>query len=80
GASRRRQTRGHGDGRAEGGAAERGKGAQRARAGAERGRRTGKTAAAAKAGAGRRARLEDMDCHVPLRGDFHFNGHKRVTE
>lgn len=26
-----------------------------------------------------RARLDDMGCHVPLVGDFHFNGHKLLT-
>src|SRR5512146_2424615 len=54
--------------------------AQLARAGSELVRITVNTAAAAKAVAGIRARLDDMDCHVPLIGDFHFNGHKLVTE
>tara|TARA_R110002073_G_scaffold15591_5_gene61174 strand:+ start:2556 stop:3794 length:1239 start_codon:yes stop_codon:yes gene_type:complete len=27
-----------------------------------------------------RAKLDDMGCHVPLVGDFHFNGHKLLTE
>jgi (E)-4-hydroxy-3-methylbut-2-enyl-diphosphate synthase len=34
---------------------------------------------AARAVAGIRARLDDMGCHVPLVGDFHFNGHKLLT-
>jgi (E)-4-hydroxy-3-methylbut-2-enyl-diphosphate synthase len=38
------------------------------------------TAAAAKAVSAIRTRLDDMDCHVPLVGDFHFNGHKLLTE
>ncbi len=36
--------------------------------------------AAAKAVPAIRARLDDMGCHVPLIGDFHFNGHKLVTD
>lgn len=27
-----------------------------------------------------RERLDKMDCHVPLIGDFHFNGHKLLTQ
>jgi (E)-4-hydroxy-3-methylbut-2-enyl-diphosphate synthase len=54
--------------------------AQLARAGSELVRITVNTAEAAKAVPGIRARLDDMDCHVPLIGDFHFNGHKLVTE
>lgn len=54
--------------------------AQLARAGSELVRITVNTAAAAKAVPGIRARLDDMDCHVPLVGDFHFNGHKLVTD
>jgi len=54
--------------------------AQLARAGSELVRITVNTAAAAKAVPGIRARLDAMDCHVPLIGDFHFNGHKLVTE
>jgi len=54
--------------------------AQLARAGSELVRITVNTPAAAKAVAGIRARLDDMGCHVPLIGDFHFNGHKLVTE
>jgi (E)-4-hydroxy-3-methylbut-2-enyl-diphosphate synthase len=54
--------------------------AQLARAGSEIVRITVNTAAAAKAVSAIRARLDDMDCHVPLVGDFHFNGHKLLTE
>ena len=54
--------------------------AQLARAGSELVRITVNTAAAAKAVPGIRARLDDMGCDVPLIGDFHFNGHKLVTE
>jgi (E)-4-hydroxy-3-methylbut-2-enyl-diphosphate synthase len=54
--------------------------AQLARAGSEIVRITVNTAAAAKAVSAIRTRLDDMDCHVPLVGDFHFNGHKLLTE
>lgn len=54
--------------------------AQLARAGSEIVRITVNTAAAAKAVSAIRMRLDDMDCHVPLVGDFHFNGHKLLTE
>ena len=54
--------------------------AQLARSGSELVRITVNTAEAAKAVPGIRARLDDMGCHVPLIGDFHFNGHKLVTE
>ena len=53
--------------------------AQLARAGSELVRITVNTAAAAKVVASIRDRLDDMDCHVPLVGDFHFNGHKLLT-
>ncbi|MBS0425052.1 MAG: flavodoxin-dependent (E)-4-hydroxy-3-methylbut-2-enyl-diphosphate synthase [Proteobacteria bacterium] len=53
--------------------------AQLARAGSELVRITVNSMEAAKAVAGIRARLDDMDCHVPLVGDFHFNGHKLLT-
>ena len=54
--------------------------AQLARAGSELVRITVNTAEAAKTVPGIRARLDDMGCDVPLIGDFHFNGHKLVTE
>src|SRR6185503_14284630 len=54
--------------------------AKLARAGSELVRITVNTAAAAKAVPGIRARLDAMECDVPLIGDFHFNGHKLVTE
>ncbi|WP_375541044.1 flavodoxin-dependent (E)-4-hydroxy-3-methylbut-2-enyl-diphosphate synthase [Nitrosomonas sp.] len=50
--------------------------AQLARAGSELVRITVNSADAAKAVPGIRQRLDDMGCHVPLVGDFHFNGHK----
>lgn len=53
--------------------------AQLARAGSELVRITVNTMEAARAVAGIRARLDDMGCHVPLVGDFHFNGHKLLT-
>jgi (E)-4-hydroxy-3-methylbut-2-enyl-diphosphate synthase len=53
--------------------------AQLARAGSELVRITVNTAAAAKVVSTIRDRLDDMDCHVPLVGDFHFNGHKLLT-
>lgn len=52
---------------------------QLARAGSELVRITVNSMEAAKAVAGIRARLDDMGCHVPLVGDFHFNGHKLLT-
>jgi (E)-4-hydroxy-3-methylbut-2-enyl-diphosphate synthase len=54
--------------------------AQLARAGSELVRITVNTAIAAQAVSAVRARLDDMGCHVPLVGDFHFNGHKLLTE
>jgi len=54
--------------------------AQLARAGSELVRITVNTAAAAKAVPAIRKRLDDMDCQVPLIGDFHFNGHKLLAE
>lgn len=54
--------------------------AQLARAGSELVRITVNTALAAQAVPAVRARLDDMGCHVPLVGDFHFNGHKLLTE
>ena len=54
--------------------------AQLARAGSEVVRITVNTAIAAQAVPAVRARLDDMGCHVPLVGDFHFNGHKLLTE
>lgn len=53
--------------------------AQLARAGSELVRITVNSMEAAKAVAGIRARLDDMGCHVPMVGDFHFNGHKLLT-
>ena len=53
--------------------------AQLARAGSELVRITVNTAEAAKAVPAIRTRLDDMGCHVPLVGDFHFNGHKLLT-
>ncbi|WP_090331917.1 flavodoxin-dependent (E)-4-hydroxy-3-methylbut-2-enyl-diphosphate synthase [Nitrosomonas sp. Nm51] len=52
---------------------------QLARAGSELVRITVNTAEAAKAVPAIRQRLDDMGCHVPLVGDFHFNGHKLLT-
>ncbi|MBA3755419.1 MAG: flavodoxin-dependent (E)-4-hydroxy-3-methylbut-2-enyl-diphosphate synthase [Nitrosomonas sp.] len=52
---------------------------QLARAGSELVRITVNSMEAAKAVPGIRARLDDMGCHVPLVGDFHFNGHKLLT-
>ncbi|MDH5479570.1 MAG: flavodoxin-dependent (E)-4-hydroxy-3-methylbut-2-enyl-diphosphate synthase [Nitrosomonas sp.] len=52
---------------------------QLARAGSELVRITVNSTEAAKEVAGIRARLDDMGCHVPLVGDFHFNGHKLLT-
>ncbi len=53
--------------------------AQLARAGSELVRVTVNSMEAASAVAEIRARLDDMGCHVPLVGDFHFNGHKLLT-
>jgi (E)-4-hydroxy-3-methylbut-2-enyl-diphosphate synthase len=53
--------------------------AELARAGSELVRITVNSMEAARAVAGIRARLDDMGCHVPLIGDFHFNGHKLLT-
>lgn len=53
--------------------------AQLARAGSELVRITVNSMEAASAVAGIRARLDDIGCHVPLVGDFHFNGHKLLT-
>ncbi len=53
--------------------------AQLARAGSELVRITVNSMEAAQAVSGIRARLDDMGCHVPLVGDFHFNGHKLLT-
>lgn len=53
--------------------------AQLARAGSELVRITVNSMEAASAVAGIRARLDDQGCHVPLVGDFHFNGHKLLT-
>ncbi|MCB1984722.1 MAG: flavodoxin-dependent (E)-4-hydroxy-3-methylbut-2-enyl-diphosphate synthase [Burkholderiales bacterium] len=52
---------------------------QLARAGSELVRITVNSVDAAKAVPGIRQRLDDMGCHVPLVGDFHFNGHKLLT-
>ncbi len=53
--------------------------AQLARAGSELVRITVNSMEAASAVPGIRARLDDIGCHVPLVGDFHFNGHKLLT-
>lgn len=53
--------------------------AQLALAGSELVRITVNSMEAARAVAGIRARLDDMGCHVPLVGDFHFNGHKLLA-
>jgi (E)-4-hydroxy-3-methylbut-2-enyl-diphosphate synthase len=53
--------------------------AQLARAGSELVRITVNSMEAASAVPAIRARLDDMGCHVPLVGDFHFNGHKLLT-
>jgi len=52
---------------------------QLARAGSELVRITVNSVEAAKAVPVIRQRLDDMGCHVPLIGDFHFNGHKLLT-
>jgi len=49
-------------------------------AGSEIVRITVNTAEAAAAVGEIRARLDAQHCHVPLVGDFHFNGHKLLTE
>ena len=51
-----------------------------ANAGSELVRITVDTAAAAAAVAAIRDRLDAANCRVPLIGDFHFNGHKLLTE
>ncbi|MEK7771893.1 MAG: (E)-4-hydroxy-3-methylbut-2-enyl-diphosphate synthase, partial [Pseudomonadota bacterium] len=53
--------------------------AQLARAGSELVRITVNSMEAASAVPGIRARLDEMGCHVPLVGYFHFNGHKLLT-
>lgn len=53
--------------------------AQLARVGSELVRITVNSMEAAKAVPGIRERLDAMGCHVPLVGDFHFNGHKLLT-
>ena len=53
--------------------------AELAKAGSELVRITVNTLAAAEAVSEIRQRLDKMDCHVPLIGDFHFNGHKLLT-
>ncbi len=53
--------------------------AQLARAGSELVRITVNSMEAAKAVEAIRARLDGIGCHVPLVGDFHFNGHKLLT-
>ncbi|MDR4518743.1 MAG: flavodoxin-dependent (E)-4-hydroxy-3-methylbut-2-enyl-diphosphate synthase [Nitrosomonas sp.] len=52
---------------------------QLARAGSELVRITVNSLDAAKAVPEIRRRLDEMGCHVPLIGDFHFNGHKLLT-
>ncbi len=54
--------------------------AQLAKAGSELVRITVNSAEAAKAVAPIRARLDQMGVHVPLVGDFHFNGHKLLSQ
>ena len=53
--------------------------AELAKSGSELVRITVNTIEAAKAVPEIRQRLDKMDCHVPLIGDFHFNGHKLLT-
>ena len=53
---------------------------QLANAGSEMVRITVNNAEAAAAVAQIRQALDDKHCHVPLIGDFHFNGHKLLTE
>jgi (E)-4-hydroxy-3-methylbut-2-enyl-diphosphate synthase len=54
--------------------------AELAKAGSELVRITVNSAEAAEQVAPIRERLDQMGCHVPLIGDFHFNGHKLLTE
>jgi len=54
--------------------------AQLARAGSELVRLTVNTAEAARAVADIRNRLDQQGVHVPLIGDFHYNGHKLLTQ
>ncbi|MBI2959608.1 MAG: flavodoxin-dependent (E)-4-hydroxy-3-methylbut-2-enyl-diphosphate synthase [Betaproteobacteria bacterium] len=54
--------------------------AELARAGSELVRVTVNTAAAAAAVAAIRERLDALGCDVPLVGDFHFNGHKLLSQ
>ena len=54
--------------------------AELARAGSELVRITVNTPEAAAQVAGVRARLDAEGCHVPLVGDFHYNGHKLLTQ
>src|SRR4029078_5124648 len=51
-----------------------------ARAGSETLRLTVTTVEAARKVPAIRTRLEQMGVHVPLVGDFHFNGHKLLTQ
>lgn len=51
-----------------------------ARAGSELVRITVNSSEAAKAVPAIRENLDKMGCHVPLVGDFHFNGHKLLAE
>ncbi len=51
-----------------------------ARAGSELVRITVNSSEAAKAVPFIREKLDEMGCHVPLVGDFHFNGHKLLRE
>ena len=53
--------------------------AELAKAGSELVRITVNTIEAAQAVPEIRQRLDKMDCHVPLIGDFHFNGHKLLS-
>jgi (E)-4-hydroxy-3-methylbut-2-enyl-diphosphate synthase len=54
--------------------------AELARAGSELVRITVNSPEAAAQVAGIRARLDAEGCHVPLVGDFHYNGHKLLTQ
>jgi (E)-4-hydroxy-3-methylbut-2-enyl-diphosphate synthase len=54
--------------------------AELAKAGSELVRITVNSAEAAQQVAPIREQLDQMGCHVPLIGDFHFNGHKLLTE
>ncbi|MDO9011221.1 MAG: flavodoxin-dependent (E)-4-hydroxy-3-methylbut-2-enyl-diphosphate synthase [Gallionella sp.] len=51
-----------------------------AKAGSELVRITVNTPEAAAQVAGIRRRLDDLGCHVPLVGDFHYNGHRLLTD